>query len=84
MMFPSRPAQPTFTSMKQNHTGMRMISRKRFWIGLLLLELGGVGGCDVQDSTQPAAGSISVRARKDDLSPGASPAKTKAAPDARR
>ena len=38
------------------------------------------GGCDDQDSTQPAAGSISVGARKDNLAPSVPPGKTKTAP----
>jgi hypothetical protein len=59
-----------------------MTFHKRFWIGLLFIGL--AGGCDVQDSTQPAAGSISVGARKDHLAPSLPPGKTKTAPAPRK
>jgi hypothetical protein len=42
--------------------------------------IAGAGGCDVQDSTQPPAGSISVGARKDQLSPVAPADKAKTSP----
>jgi hypothetical protein len=57
-----------------------MSFHKRFWIGLLLVVLAGASGCDAQDSTQPAAGSISVGARKDNLAPSVPSGKTKTAP----
>ena len=37
-------------------------------------------GCDGQDSTQPAAGSISVGARKDNLAPSLPAGKEKTSP----
>jgi hypothetical protein len=37
-------------------------------------------GCDGQDSTQPAAGSISVRARKDNVAPSVPPGNQKTSP----
>ncbi len=37
-------------------------------------------GCDGQDSTQPAAGSISVGARKDNVAPSVPPGKAKTSP----
>jgi hypothetical protein len=57
-----------------------MTFHKRFWIGILLIGLAGSVGCDGQDSTQPAAGSISVGARKDSTAPTLPPGKTKTAP----
>ena len=48
--------------------------------GLLLVVLAGAGGCDGQDSTQPAVGSISVGARKDNLAPSVPPGKAKTSP----
>ena len=43
--------------------------------------LASAGGCGNQDPTQPAPGSISVGARKDNLGPSLPPGKAKAAPD---
>jgi hypothetical protein len=51
---------------------------QRLWIGLLVAEL--AGGCGVQDSTQPPVGSISVGARKDDLTGSLPPGKAKTVP----
>ena len=58
-----------------------MVFHKRLWIGVLLAMLAGAGGCSNQDPTQPAPGSISVGARKDNLGPSLPPGKAKAAPD---
>jgi hypothetical protein len=57
-----------------------MTFQKRVWIGLLLFGLAGTIGCGVQDPTQPAVGSISVGARKDDVGPSRPAGKTKTAP----
>jgi hypothetical protein len=57
---------------------------KRFWIGLLFVVLAGAGGCGVQDPTQPAAGSISVGAHKDETAPSVLSGKTKAAAGLRK
>ena len=53
--------------------------RKRMWIGLLLVGLVGTGGCGVQDSSQPAVGSISAGARRDEVGPGVPSGRAKAA-----
>ena len=58
-----------------------MTFHKSFWIGLILAGL--AGGCDTQDSTQPAAGSISVHARKDALAPSLPSGEKKIAPPPR-
>jgi hypothetical protein len=42
--------------------------------------LAGAGGCDGQDSTQPAVGSISVGARKENLAPNVPSKKAKTSP----
>ena len=52
-----------------------MSSHKRLWTGFLFVVLAVASGCDGQDSTQPAAGSISVGARKDNCGPERSPGK---------
>jgi hypothetical protein len=57
-----------------------MSSHKRLRTGFLLVALAGAGGCNVQDSTQPAAGSISVGNRKDNLAPSVPPGKAKTSP----
>ncbi len=57
-----------------------MIYHKKMSMFFLLAVLAAAGGCDVQDSTQPAPGSISVGARKDNLAPNVSPGKTKTSP----
>jgi hypothetical protein len=61
-----------------------MTSHKRIWIGFLLIGLAGTGGCGVQDPDQPAVGSISVGARRDDPAPSLPPGNTKAAPAGRK
>jgi hypothetical protein len=58
-----------------------MTSPRRIWIGLLLA---GLGGCGIQDPTQPPVGSISVGARKEGVAPSLPPGKTKAAPADRK
>jgi hypothetical protein len=57
-----------------------MSPHKKLWTGFLLVVLAGAGGCDVQDATQPAAGSISVGARKDNLAPSVAPGKAGTSP----
>jgi hypothetical protein len=59
-----------------------MTFHQRIGIGLLLVGL--AGGCDGQDPTQPAVGSISVGARKGNLAPNRPSAETKKAPALRR
>lgn len=55
-----------------------MAFRKRIWSGLLLTGLAVTGGCGVQDPEQPAVGSISVEANREDDASGLAPAKSKA------
>ena len=57
-----------------------MSSHKRLYTGFLIAVLAVASGCDGQDSTQPAAGSISVGARKDTVAPIVPPGKAKALP----
>ena len=57
-----------------------MSSHKRLWTGFLFVVLAGAIGCDGQDSTQPAVGSISVGARKDNVAPSVPPGKAKTSP----
>ncbi len=57
-----------------------MSSHKRLWTGFFFVALAVAGGCDGQDSTQPAAGSISVGARKDNVAPSVPAGKAKASP----
>jgi hypothetical protein len=61
-----------------------MTFHKRIWFGLLFIGLAGTGGCGVQDPDQPAVGSISVGARRDDSAPSLSPGKVKPAPASRK
>jgi hypothetical protein len=61
-----------------------MALRQRICSGLLLTGLAVTSGCGVQDPEQPAVGSISVRASRDDDSPNLAPGKTKTAPANRR
>ena len=46
----------------------------------LFVVLAGASGCGGQDATQPAAGSISVGARKDTMAPSAPLDKSKTSP----
>jgi hypothetical protein len=59
-----------------------MALRQKVCGGLLLAALVATGGCGVQDSDQPAVGSISVPAGRDDNAPTLAPRKT--APDNRQ
>ncbi|WP_309379635.1 hypothetical protein [Paludisphaera borealis] len=54
-----------------------MAFRKRIGSGLLLTVLAVSGGCGVQDSDQPAVGSISIEASRDDDAPSLAPRKIK-------
>ncbi len=54
-----------------------MSAHKGLWKGFLFVALAVASGCDGQDSTQPAAGSISVRARKDNVAPNVPAGKDK-------
>jgi hypothetical protein len=61
-----------------------MTFHKTIWIGLIVVGLAGTGGCGVQDPDQPAVGSISVGARRDESGPILPPGKTKTAPASRK
>jgi hypothetical protein len=54
--------------------------RQRLWSGLLLTTLAMTGGCGVQDPGQPAVGSVSVKATREDDTPSLTPGKMKTAP----
>jgi hypothetical protein len=59
--------------------------RQRIWIGLLLATLAMTGGCGgAQDPDQPAVGSISVKAAREDDTPSLTPGKIKTAPADRK
>jgi hypothetical protein len=76
----SRPIPSALIRRAETSQRIVMTFHKRLWIGLLLVGLAVSVGCSGQDPNQPAAGSISVGARKDSTAPNLPPGKAKTTP----